>query len=352
MRIIKVLTILFFTTLFEFVNAQTIYVDFNKGDDKNNGTIKSPVRTLDKASELVSKNELTGSTTIKVAPGIYNLTDKIVFNKDRYSEKERLIIEAAVLPDDTSWSPEKMPVIISTSEASENFGFECSIGINIEVNHATIRGLKFLGNPNPDVYYYYPVGRSGKDLTDLEVTQCLFVGEKDAMPIQSGILAHGNQIKVTHCVFYNCRNSVVFYFANEDRNIERYGSEMSYCIVDGAYESGIWTASPDKDYKFSHNIITNCKYAWVHNIDNKTKYTIEDCIITNNENYITSLNGKIWEFAPSDIIYTEINVIKKGEILLQKKTEDGFVMPKDYLHVAKGKFGGELNAGLFFGDRN
>ena len=90
----------------------------------------------------------------------------------------------------------------------------------------------------------------------------------------------------------------------------------------------------------------------MHNIDNKTKYTIEDCIIPNNENYITSLNGKIWEFAPSSIVYSEINVIKEGEILLQKKTEDGFVMPKDYLHVVKGKFGDELNAGLFSGDRN
>ena len=181
MRIIKLLAILLMTALLEIINAQTIYVDINKGDNKNNGTVESPIRTLDKASELVSNNKLDGSTTIKVAPGIYNLTDKVVFNKDRYSAKERLIIEAVVLPDDTSWSPEKMPVIISTSGASENFGFECSLGINIEVNHVTIRGLKFLGNPNPDVYYYYPIGRSGKDLTDLEVTQCLFVGENECL---------------------------------------------------------------------------------------------------------------------------------------------------------------------------
>jgi len=170
------------------------------------------------------------------------------------------------------------------------------------------------------------------------------------MPVQSGILAHGNQIKVSHCIFYNCRNSVVYYFANENRTIERYGSEMSYCIIDGAYESGIWTASPDKDFKFTHNIITNCKYVWVHNKGNKTEYRMEDCIITDNDNYITSLDGEKWEFASSDLIYSVKNVLKEGKILLQKKTDDGLVMPKDYLHVVKGKFGSGLNAGIFLNE--
>ena len=347
MKILQFIIIII-VILFETINAQTIYVDINNGNNNNMGTKESPVLTLDKAADLTNNNEFSGSVVIKIAPGVYNLTDKVVFDKGMYTERKRLIIEAAVLPGDSGWSADKMPVIISTSGVSQNFGFDCSLGINIEVNHATIRGLKFLGNPNPDVFYYYPVARSGKDLIDLEVTQCLFVGDKDAAPIQSGILAHGNQIKVTHCIFYNCRNSVVYYFANDDRSVERFGSEMSYCIVYGSYESGIWTASPDKDFKFSNNIITNCKYAWVHNIDNNTKYLIENSILTNNENYITSLDGKKWEFAPSVINYSEINVLKVGEVLLQRKTEDGFVMPQNYLHVIDGKLGDKLNAGFIF----
>ncbi len=346
MEILKILLI----TLLGVLNAQTIYVDIKKGNNKNKGTLESPIQTLDRAVGLVNNSKLGGSTIIKIASGVYTLTDKIVFSKDKYTEKERLIIEAVVLPDDTSWSHEKMPVIISTSAASNNFGFDCSIGIKIEVNHATIRGLKFLGNTDPEVYYYYPIGRSGKNLVDLEVTQCVFVGEKDAIPVQSGVIAHGNQIKVTHSIFYNCRNSVVYYFANEDRDVERFSSEMSYCIVDGAYESGIWTASPDNNFKFNNNIITNCKYTWVHNIDNNTKYSIDNCIITENENYITKLDGSIWEFSPSDIIYSEKNVLKEGDILLQKKTDDGLVMPKDYLHVQEGNLGSELNAGIFVKD--
>lgn len=326
MRTMKLLTIIILTIHLGILDAQTIYVDINNGNNMNKGTIESPIKTLDKATEIVNNNELNGSTTIKVAPGLYNLTNKIVFDKGKYTEKDRLIIEATVLPDDTAWSHEKMPVIMSTSAASKNFGFDCSIGIDIEVNHATIRGLKFLGNPDPKTFYYYAIGRSGKYLTDLEITQCIFVGEEDGRPIQSGILAHGNQIKVTHCIFYNCKNSVVYYFANENRNIERYGSEMSNCIIYGAYESGIWTASPDKNFIFRHNIITNCKYAWVHNMDNKTKYTIEDCIIVGNEYYITSLDGEKWEFSPSEINYSV-------------KTDDGLVIPKDYLSVLKENWG-------------
>lgn len=347
MRAFKLFTILILTLLMGILDAQTIYVDIKNGNNTNNGTIESPIQTLDRAAELVNTSKLRGSAIIKLAPGIYNLTDKIVFRTDKYSENERLIIEATVLPHDTSWSHEKMPVIMSTSAASDNFGFDCSIGINIEVNHVTIRGLKFLGNPNPGVYYYYAIGRSGKDLMDLLVTQCVFVGEEDVMPIQSGILAHGNQIKVSNCIFYNCRNGVVYYFANENRDIERYESEMSNCIIYGAYESGIWTASPDKNFIFRNNIITNCKYAWVHNIDNKTVYSLKDCIIANNENYITSLAGSIWAFSPSEIVFSEKNVLKVGEIMLQKKTEDGLIMPKDYLHVIKGKRGSKLNAGIF-----
>jgi hypothetical protein len=310
MKPFKLITNIMLTTLLGILSAQTIYVDTNNGNDKNEGTHKSPVQTIGKAAEIANECENNGSIVIKIASGLYNLTDKVVFNKDKYTEKNRLIIEAAVLPTDSFWNHEKMPVIMSTSLNSKNFGFDCSIGINIEVNHVTIRGLLFIGNPNPNTSYYYAIGRSGKNLIDIEVTQCLFVGDSDIMPIQSGILAHGNRIKVTHCIFYKCKNSVVYYFANENKNIERFGSEMSNCIVYGSYESGIWTASPDKNFIFKQNIITNCKYAWVHNTDNKTKYTLEDCIITNNENYITSLDGEKWKFSPSDIIYSERNAIQ------------------------------------------
>jgi len=268
MKNIKLFSIIILMLFFESVSSQTIYVDINNGNNNNTGSVKLPVKTLEKATEIANNDSENKFTTIKIAAGIYILHDKLVFENKKYSKSGRFTLEALILPDDTAWSPGKMPVILSIAGTSKNFGFDCSLGLNIEVNHATIRGLKFLGNANPKVYYYYPVARSGKSLNDLEITQCMFVGNVDASPIQAAILAHGQKIKVKNSVFYNCKNSVVFYFADDDRSVKRINSEMSYCIVLGAYEAGIWMASPDKGFKFHHNIIADSKYAWVHNSDN------------------------------------------------------------------------------------
>ncbi len=325
--------------------AQTIYLDAAKGNDKYAGTIDKPLKTFTAAANFVNSLDGEGTTIIKVASGTYHLNEKVQFKNSRnYNEKNRFVIEAVILPDDTAWTPAQMPVIISTAEPSENFGFDCSVGLDVEINHVTIRGLKFLGNPLPEIYYY-PVGRQGKDLEDLSVSQCLFVGDEDALPIQSGVLAHGNKIIINHCIFYNCKNSVVFYFADDNREVPRHGSEMKYCIIDGAYESGIWTASPDADFKFHHNIITRCKYTWIHNLLNKTVYNIENCIITDNEHYITKLDQN-YEYVNSDIPYTENYVIHDGNITLVKK--DDILIPIDYLHILPGTLGSNLGAGLFY----
>jgi len=324
--------------------AQTIYIDCAKGDDKNPGTSDKPIKSFDAARILA--NDLTGegSTIIKVAPGIYHLAHKMQFeNKRKYSETDRFTIEATILPDDKAWTPAKMPVIISSAIPESNFGFDGAVGIDIEMDHVTIKGLKLLGNPQPEIYYY-PIGRQAKTLSDLTVSQCLFVGDEDALPIQSGILAHGNQVIVDHCIFYHCKNSVVFYFADEKRDVPRQGSEMKHCLVYGAYESGVWTASPDKDFKFHNNIITKCKYAWIHNLLNRTVYSIENCVMTDNENDITKLDQN-HEYVKSDIAYKKINVIDKGEIQLAKK--DDIMIPVNYLHVVPGTLGSDLGAGLF-----
>ena len=324
--------------------AQTIYLDCAKGDDKNPGTSDKPIQSFSSVQMLVNNLEGKGPTIIKVASGTYHLPNKVQFeNKREYSENDRFIIEASILPDDTTWTPTKMPVIISSAKPGPNFGFDCAVGIDIEIDHVTVTGLKFLGNPQPEIYYY-PIGRQGKALTDLVVSQNIFVGDEDALPIQSAVLAHGNKVIVDHCIFYHCKNSVVFYFADEKRDVPRKESEMTYCIVYGAYESAIWTASPDNDFKFHHNIITKCKYVWVHNLLNTTVYSIENCIITNNINSITKFNQN-QEYVKSDIIYNKINVVDEGDIQLLKK--DDVNIPLNYLHVVPDKFGSDLSAGLF-----
>lgn len=325
-------------------NAQTFYVDCINGKDTNSGFEGSPLKTLLKAAETVNNADGSGGITLKIMPGIYSLDAKVVFDcKTKLTELKRLVIEAAVLPDDTNWMPVSMPVIISTAVPTNNFGFECSVGFDIKKSHVTIRGLKFLGNPTGEIYYY-PVARQDKKLVDLEITQCLFVGDKDAAPIQSGILAHGNEIVVDHCIFFNCKNSVVYYFADDNREVKRTGSAMRYCIVYGAYEAGIWTASPDEDFQFHNNIISDCEKFWVHNEINKTVYNLRNSVITDNNHFITKVTSS-FEFSESDIKYTESDIIRSGDIRLVMKNDIG--MPKEYLNIAEGTTGCKLNAGLF-----
>jgi len=326
------------------LTAETVYVDNLNGNDTNPGTTDKPLKTLNKAAELINSTTGSGPTILKVLPGVYQFQNAVVFENTRpYTKDKRLIIEAAVLPDDSDWKPELMPIVISSAVPTTNFGFDCSIGLKVEVNHVTIRGLKLLGNPVSEIYYY-PIARENKDLTDLIIRQCLFVGDEDALPIQSGVLAHGNEIVIDHCVFYNCKNSIVYYFVDEDRTKARVGSEMTYCIIVGGYETGIWTAAPDQDFKFHHNIITRCANAWIHNTANLTEYSLNNCIITDNEKYIarwTNDKGPV----PSEQAYIEGNIIKEGDVQLVKK--DDVSIPKDYLHVVPGTLGSDLGAGLF-----
>jgi hypothetical protein len=58
------------------------------------------------------------------------------------------------MPDDKEWTPAKMPVIQSVSANNSADQFPHAVGVLVGGNNVTIRGLKFLGNPNPTVKYY------------------------------------------------------------------------------------------------------------------------------------------------------------------------------------------------------
>ena len=277
--IILILSVLIF--LAGNIQGQTIYVDVKNGNDDNLGTKELPVQSLFKAADIANSNE-EGNTIIKLTPGFYVLTDKVVFNNSKYNESERLVVEAEIMPDDSAWSPYSMPVITSVAGNSLNFGFDCCLGLNIEVNHATIRGLKFTGNSNPDVYYYYAIGRSNMDLKDLVVSQCMFVGDRDASPIQAAGLIHGDEINVDHCIFNNCKNTFVYYLLSKEITEKRINSKMTYCIVDGAYESAIWTVSPDEGFEFHNNIVIGSKNVWMHSNADNVSYKVSDCIFHDN----------------------------------------------------------------------
>ena len=118
-----------------------------------------------------------------------------------------MVIEATIPPDYPEWKPPLMPVILSNGSPQEpakpGMRAETS-GLKIEISHVTIRGLKFLGNPIMEVWYY-PIFREGKNLEDLVVTQCLFIMDSNAITSNVAVIANGHGLVLDHCIFYHCR---------------------------------------------------------------------------------------------------------------------------------------------------
>jgi hypothetical protein len=81
---LTVLAIAIFTTS---ALAETIYVDGRSGIDKNPGTKDNPVRTVGRAAEIVNGSTEPGPVIIKIAPGVYSLSESVEFNRARpYTE--------------------------------------------------------------------------------------------------------------------------------------------------------------------------------------------------------------------------------------------------------------------------
>ena len=339
---LSVLTVAILTTS---VSAETIYVDGRDGSDNNPGTKEKPVKTVGRAAEMVNSSTEPGPTTIKIAPGIYSLSNSVEFNSTRpYTEKERLVVEAAVLPDDPQWEPALMPVILSIEDPRRQESpveLTATYGLKIGISHVTIRGLKIMGNPLSRNWHCC-LSSIGDDLDDLLVTQCIFAGDRNTTDIYCAALATGDRFVVDHCIFHNCHACTVFW--DGPQGIAGKGCSMRYCIVDGAYISGVWTCQTAEDFEFHHNIVTHSEYFWMRKkIDNPRKYHIYDCLITDNKNY----SGYGVENGPTglsgdEVIYDERNIIKQGTVALNKDKR-----ARNYLHPASGSPGSDLVAGLF-----
>ncbi len=344
-----VLVALGFVILAPALIAETLYVDSRNGNDKNPGTKEKPLCTITQAAATVNDSNAPGPTTIKIAPGIYNLTKAVLFdNKRPYTKEKRLTIEATILPDDPNWKPASMPIILSTENPPKGDNEKHMLGLKIEKSHVTVRGLKFLGNPAPRTWHY-PIFREGKNLEDLLVTQCLFIGDRHTIPYNCSICANGHGLVVDHCIFYNCEIPVIFW--NVEEGLSK-GNVMRHCIIDGARIAGVWICQTGEDFEFHHNVITRSEYFWMRSPNNKIKYRIHDCIVTDNKYYsgygtAASLSGQ----TGLEVTYQEKNIIKQGQVILEKgevgPSELSKGMPRNYLHVVPGTLGSDLGAGLF-----
>ena len=325
-------------------DSQVIYVDCNTGNDNNKGTVDAPIYSIHKAAEII-KSKGNNIYIAKINPGIYVLDKHVSISTEKDMAGKRIVIEASILPDDPSWTPDKMPVIISRSKSGEIMLDDAFIkdywitGFYVDESHVTIRGLKFLGHNHPR-NIYYPISRFNKVKTDLLVEQCMFLGDLQTSSIQVGIIAHGDSIRVDHCIFYGANNSVVYW--EDSGNGIKTGNSLTYCIVYGATENGVYPCYTDKDFIFKNNVVSNCKIFWsICPEFNTAQYSLDNCVVINCKIY-TGDGEK-----PATFTLNETNVIKEGNISLRKINTIWEPLPKDHLHVIPGTLGYDLNAGLF-----
>jgi hypothetical protein len=332
-----------------FASAQTIYLNAKLGNDSNSGTKFQPLKSLGEAAKRVNAAKTGGASEIILMPGVYYLTQTAIFDNDRYTTGERLTIRADVLPDDQYWTPQKMPIIVTAVTLNDDgTGGEEAKGIQVEVSHVTVQGLRFTGSAD---YMYkdglhirrsYPIWRDGNTLTDLLVTQCLFTGDAGILPLHVGVIANGHGLVVDHCVFYNCKNPVVFWRAKGGTS---NGNAMRYCLVYGSTFSGVWTVETNSnDFDFRNNILANCQNAWIREKNSTRSYQAVNCIFTDNLNMAgygnaTATNAEI---TTSDFLKL-IDTKTAGAVQIELDQSK-----RNFLQLAKGSFGTELMAGLFF----
>ncbi|MBS1602499.1 MAG: right-handed parallel beta-helix repeat-containing protein [Bacteroidetes bacterium] len=310
--------------------AQTLFVDPSIGHDNAKGTIDDPLASLGKAIALTNG---TGNRTIKLAPGLYTLDDQLVLGPST----DTLTIEAAVNPDDPAWLPSKMPVIAPISHNTQNWGkFDHCTGFQIERDNVQIRGLKFVGNANPAVVYYYAIERHSPDLKGLRISQCIFAGSRNAAPIQGAVFAQGPGITIDHCIFYECKNALLLF-------VSITGFSLTNSILYGSYEGAIWFGKYS-DFVFRDNIIANNNCFWVNMPGYAPQYTFNSSLITGNTIYMgLNVHGKV---GPGNgYLPATNNVRRTGKVVLNLVDTD--TIPRLYLHPSPISAGRQIPAGIF-----
>lgn len=321
------------------VHAQTIYVDAINGNDKNTGAKDAPFKSIIAAVDTANKLSANEAITVILKSGTYVLEDRVDVNPLAvFDVEKRFTITAEILPGDKDWELAKMPVVLSTSGYNSKFIFEHAAGFLINTSHVSIKGIKFLGNPNPSVGYYYPITKPNKMYTDLEVSQCVFVGDKEAGKIQGAVWIQGKNNKVEHSVFYGCRNAILFFD-------DVAGMQITNNIIAKSYESAFWFPQEDVDVTFKNNILLDNEYVVVKP-DMNFSSVWENSLLLNNANFAGKWSReeqKILELKKSGI--PEKNITRKGNAALILNEE---TLPEnDHLQLKEGSAGAELKAGLF-----
>lgn len=342
--------VLLFISCFSFAQHGNIYINPAYGNNTNSGAKESPLKTLSEAAFRVNQLKGSGPITIFLAEGMYGLDSVVKFQPAnwKFSTTERLTIRAASLPDDMDWEPAKMPVIISVMPlAKDDFG-TTAYGIQVEKDHVTIQGLRVLGTPVHEkpaegkVQRVYPIVREGKNLDDLRITQCLFIGDRIALPNHLPILVDGHGIVVDHCVFYKVKDAVVFFMA--DRPAER--CEMHHNLMIGNYGAAVWSWSLAPDFSYYNNVVANTNVFWILDKKEQASFTLSNSMVLGYHELVNKGGGAL-DFGTKG----DTGKLKMGkDVILQKDAQvevEEDQTKRNYLHLKPGTLGANLGAGLF-----
>ncbi len=334
---------------------ELIYVNANTGKDDANGSKDAPLKSLPAAAQRVNKLQGKGSITVILADGTYGLAETAEFNPTQwqFSNEERLEIRAEVLPDSATWEPSSMPIIVSTMPFSVEKSKDGAVtggsnyGILIATSHVTLQGLRILGEPVHEkpqagvLIRNYPIVWEGKELSDLRVTQCLFLGNQFALPNHLGILANGKQLEVDHCVFYGVKDAVVMWNAPSEQ------SSLHHNLILNSYGAAVWTWSTTPDFKFYNNVISGINVLWVLDKEAKYAYNIQNSMLVG-YNQLVNQGGGPQDFGtPADskkLVYQSDFVVQKtgGLAIVEDQTS------RYYLQLKPGTLGTSYGAGLFY----
>jgi hypothetical protein len=356
--------------------GEALYLNPAAGADANPGTKTSPLRSLAEAARRVNRSEGSGPLTVVLSEGIYAVGETTLLKPERraFSKAGRLTIRAEVLPDDPDWHTGRMPTLIHTMPLPKTWNGRpdplggAADGMMIETSHVTIQGLKVLGlpvveTPKPGlIQRVYAISRLRRDLEDLEIAQCVFLGDDLTNPNHVTIIANGNGVNVHHCVFRGLKISVVYWTGGSS------GHAMRNCFCDGVYGSGVWTAGIKEDFDYRNNVIANGNYAWTYQGGASaaadaggrggrqgappapsaprelTHYKVIDSYFAGNRRVAGSGTGARLEYQdmePSFLDLVNTKVTDQPVVIERDQTR------RNYLHPVAGSEAAEIGAGLF-----
>jgi len=180
----------------------------------------------------------------------------------------------------------------------------------------------------------YPIVWQGANLEDLLITQCLFVGDYQILPLHLAIYAVGNNVVVDHCVFYNCKVGVLYVNYQPE---ETTGNALTNNLFIGSYGAAVWIMNTSEDFVFEGNSIVNSN-------DNK-KYKIQNSLFANNLELVGVGEGALLNFSKLSINSLEwgpkVNLSGKNLPINLDQSK------KDYLHILPHNLTRNINSGLF-----